>query len=250
MSQKINIDKIHLFRNEIENIFNAYSKENNGSISICKLNDLTKINNLNNKYPFINDAVESLTCKKKEENSEFITSDEFISFFDKELNDINSQEGLKKMFKVFCEGNEKSFSWTKLPLIAKELGDNVLAQNLKKLIEQGRLFNKEINFEEFQEIMNDNYDKNLNSHNDSKEYEIKNHYKEKENKVKLKEESEDMSYLSSKNEDTKNSLEDGIGEKSNKRYHRRYRDTKNKPENNENGNNINNKIQTKYRKKK
>ena len=46
MSQKINIDKIHLFRNEIENIFNAYSKENNGSISICKLNDLTKINKI------------------------------------------------------------------------------------------------------------------------------------------------------------------------------------------------------------
>jgi Ca2+-binding EF-hand superfamily protein len=250
MSQKINIDKINLFRNEIENVFNAYSKENNGSISICKLNDLIKINNLNNKHPFINDAVESLTYKKKEENSEFITSDEFISFFDEELNDINSKEGLKKIFKVFCEGNEKSFSWIKLPLIAKELGDNILAQNLKKLIEQGKLFNKEINFEEFQEIMNNNYDKNLNSHNDSKEYEIKNHYKEKENKVKLKEESEDMSYLSSKNEDTKNSLEDGGGEKSNKRYHRRYRDTKNKPENNENGNNINNKTQTKYRKKK
>ena len=228
MSQKINIDKINLFRNEIENVFNAYSKENNGSISICKLNDLIKINNLNNKHPFINDAVESLTYKKKEENSEFITSDEFISFFDEELNDINSKEGLKKIFKVFCEGNEKSFSWIKLPLIAKELGDNILAQNLKKLIEQGKLFNKEINFEEFQEIMNNNYDKNLNSHNDSKEYEIKNHYKEKENKVKLKEESEDMSYLSSKNEDTKNSLEDGGGEKSNKRYHRRYRDTKNK----------------------
>ena len=57
MSQKINIDKIHLFRNEIENVFNAYSKENNGSISICKLNDLTKINNLK-KYNQWNDYLQ------------------------------------------------------------------------------------------------------------------------------------------------------------------------------------------------
>jgi hypothetical protein len=48
---------------------------------------------------------------------------------------------------------------------------------------------------------------------------------------------------SGKNEEIRN--EDG--EKSNKRYHRRYRDNKNKNDNNENGNG--NKVYSKYRKK-
>ena len=46
-----------------------------------------------------------------------------------------------------------------------------------KLIEQGKLFNKDIDFEEFYEIMNDDYDKNLKSFNESEEYEIHENYK-------------------------------------------------------------------------
>ena len=60
------------------------------------------------------------------------------------------------------------------------------------------------------------------------------------------EEDEDMATISSgKNEEIRN--EDG--EKSNKRYHRRYRDNKNKNDNNENGNGNGNKVYSKYRKK-
>ena len=78
----------------------------------------------------------------------------------------------------------------------------------------------------------------------------KNHIKKKKTKIKMKEESEEMGTISSKNEDAKNPIENNEGEKSNKRYHRRYRDTKSKNENNDKGNNINNKTHTKYRKKK
>ena len=255
MSKKTNKDKSSLYKNEIQNAFNSYEPDNNGFININQLNDYTKINNIKNKHPFIYDSIKSITSQKNEEKNDMISSEEYLDFFDEQLNDINSKEGLKNIFNVLADGDDKKLSWNKLPIIAKELGDNNMANNLLNLIEQGKLFNKDINFDEFCDIINGDSDddKNIKSFNESDESEeketIKN--KNKKNKSQNKEESEDMGTITSKNEDTKNSMDNNDGEKSNKRYHRRYRDTKNKNENKDNGNNTNNnKMHTKYRKKK
>ena len=253
MSKKINKDKSSFYKKEIENAFNSYDPEDNGFISINQLNDFTKINNSKKKHPFIYNSIKSITSQKNEEKNDMISSEEYLDFFDEQLNDINSKEGLKNIFNALADGDDKNLSWNKLPIIAKELGDNNMANNLLKLIEQGKLFNKDIDFNEFCEIMNEDSDddKNIKSFNESdySEENIKN--KNKTNKLQNKEESENMGTITSKNEDTKNSMDNNDGEKSNKRYHRRYRDTKN--ENKDNGNNTNtnnNKIHTKYRKKK
>ena len=255
MSKKTNKDKSSLYKNEIQNAFNSYEPDNNGFININQLNDYTKINNIKKKHPFIYDSIKSITSQKNEEKNDMISSEEYLDFFDEQLNDINSKEGLKNIFNVLADGDDKKLSWNKLPIIAKELGDNNMANNLLNLIEQGKLFNKDINFDEFCDIINGDSDddKNIKSFNESDESEeketIKN--KNKKNKSQNKEESEDMGTITSNNEDTKNSMDNNDGEKTNKRYHRRYRDTKNKNENKDNGNNTNNnKMHTKYRKKK
>ena len=251
---KINKGQSSPYKTEIEKAFNSYEPNNNGFISINQLNDYTKINNLKKKHPFIYESIKSITSQKNEEKNEHISTEEYLDFFDEQLNDINSKEGLKNIFNVLADGDDKNLSWNKLPIIAKELGDNNTANNLMKLIEQGKLYNKDIHFDKFCDIMNDDNDedKNIKSLNvsDDSEEQIKN--KNKKNKINNKEESEDMGTITSKNEDTKNSIDNNDGEKSNKRYHRRYRDTKNKNENKDNGNNTNNnnKIHTKYRKKK
>ena len=255
MSKKTNKDKSSLYKNEIQNAFNSYEPDNNGFININQLNDYTKINNIKKKHPFIYDSIKSITSQKNEEKNDMISSEEYLDFFDEQLNDINSKEGLKNIFNVLADGDDKKLSWNKLPIIAKELGDNNMANNLLNLIEQGKLFNKDLNFDEFCDIINDDSDddKNIKSFNESDESEEKEKIinKNKKNKSQNKEESEDMGTITSKNEDTKNSMDNNDGEKSNKRYHRRYRDTKNKNENKDNGNNTNNnKMHTKYRKKK
>ena len=253
MSKKTNKDKSSLYKNEIQNAFNSYEPDNNGFININQLNNYTKINNIKKKHPFIYDSIKSITSQKNEEKNDMISSEEYLDFFDEQLNDINSKEGLKNIFNVLADGDDKKLSWNKLPIIAKELGDNNMANNLLNLIEQGKLFNKDINFNEFCDIINGDSDddKNIKSFNESDESEEKETIKNKKNKSQNKEESEDMGTITSKNEDTKNSMDNNDGEKSNKRYHRRYRDTKNKNENKDNGNNTNNnKMHTKYRKKK
>ena len=207
--------------------------------------------NLNQKNPFLYNSIKTLVNKKSEENDEYITSKEYINNIDEQLNDINTKEGIEHIFNVFCDEKKEGFSWTKLVLTAKELGDDENAKKLLKLIEQAKLLNKEINFEEFNDIINEDNDNeiknNIKSLNESDEYEKNEKYK----KIKIKEqkkdeeEEEEMKTLSSKNEE----INQNENEKTKKRYHRRYRDTKNNYENNNNTNNVNSKIHTKYRKK-
>lgn len=249
MSNKIN--KSSQYKEEIKKGFKSYSQDDNEIIETKQLNDINKIMNLNQKNPFLYNSIKNLVNKKSEENDEYITSKEYINNIDEQLNDINTKEGIEHIFNVFCDEKKECFSWTKLVLTAKELGDDENAKKLLKLIEQAKLLNKEINFEEFNDIINEDNDNeiknNIKSLNESDEYEKNEKYK----KIKIKEqkkdeeEEEEMKTLSSKNEE----INQNENEKTKKRYHRRYRDTKNNYENNNNTNNINSKIHTKYRKK-
>ena len=249
MSNKIN--KSSQYKEEIKKGFKSYSQDDNEIIETKQLNDINKIMNLNQKNPFLYNSIKNLVNKKSEENDEYITSKEYINNIDEQLNDINTKEGIEHIFNVFCDEKKEGFSWTKLVLTAKELGDDENAKNLLKLIEQAKLLNKEINFEEFNDIINEDNDNeiknNIKSLNESDEYEKNEKYK----KIKIKEqkkdeeEEEEMKTLSSKNEE----INQNENEKTKKRYHRRYRDTKNNYENNNNTNNVNSKIHTKYRKK-
>ena len=232
-------NKSSQYKTEIKNAFKSLNPDNNEIIEANQLNDCNKIMNYKQKNTFLYNLIKSLTSKKSEENDEYISSKEYISFIDNKLNDDN-----ENIFNIFCEGNKDGFSLTKLAKTAKELGDDNTANKMMKLIEQAKLFNKEITLDEFQDILNDDYDNdnNIKSSNESEDFE------EKENSnLKLKKEEEDKKTISSKNEDPKENEAD----KTNKRYHRRYRDTKNKSENNDKINNNNKyKGQTKYRKNK
>lgn len=249
MSNKIN--KSSQYKEEIKKGFKSYSQDDNEIIETKQLNDINKIMNLNQKNPFLYNSIKNLVNKKSEENDEYITSKEYINNIDEQLNDINTKEGIEHIFNVFCDEKKEGFSWTKLVLTAKELGDDENAKKLLKLIEQAKLLNKEINFEEFNDIINEDNDNeiknNIKSLNESDEYKKNEKYK----KIKIKEqkkdeeEEEEMKTLSSKNEE----INQNENEKTKKRYHRRYRDTKNNYENNNNTNNVNSKIHTKYRKK-
>lgn len=235
-------------KTEIRNGFEAFEPGNNGRVETKKISDFNKAMNAKKKYPFIYNSINSLTAQKREENEDDISVDEYISFFDDELSDSKTKEGQKNLFSVFCDDNPNSFSWTKFALTARELGDNEMANKLLKLIEQSKVYIKDINFKEFASILNEDYKKEMRNRNDSEDYGEKESYKERKKKKKKVEEDEDMVTISSgKNEEIRN--EDG--EKSSKRYHRRYRDSKNKNDNNENGNGNGNgnKVYSKYRKK-
>ena len=275
------------YKEEIKNNFESFDPNNKGIIETQKLNDF--INSINSKKNnlFIYNTLQSLTALKKQENEEGILFEEYISFIDNKLNDDKSNEGLKNIFNVFCDGNTGNISWNTFPLIARELGNNEIADKLLKIIKQSKMYTKEINFKEFFELMNNEYEgysnytfKNENSENSDinnlkiNEYldiDEKPTYRQRRQLLQKLKENESSMTSSSKNSIQDNDdifveekyynnqrqeefNKDNENEKTNKRYHRRYRSKKvksnninNLNENYENGNNPH-KSYTKYRK--
>ena len=277
------------YKEEIKNNFESFDPNNRGIIETQELNDFINSINSKKKNPFIYNSIKSLTALKKQENEEGISSEEYISFIDDKLNDDKSNEGLKNLFNVFCDGNTGNISWNTFPLIARELGNNEIADKLLKIIKQSKMYTKELNFKEFFELMNNENDdysnytfKNENSENSDininnlkiNEYldidEKPTYRQRKQILQKLKENESSMTYSSKNsvqdndeivveekyynNQKQEETSKDNDNEKTNKRYHRRYRSKKvknhninNLNENLENGNNAH-KSYTKYRK--
>ena len=282
-------DKSLQYKTEIKNNFESISQNNNGIIEAEKLNDFINSVNSKKKNPFLYNSIKTLTDIKKKENEEGITSEEFISFIDNQLSDDKSNEGLKNLFNVFCDSNTGNISWNTFPLIAKELGDNAVAEKLLNIIKQSKMYTKELNFKEFFDIMNNDYDdlnknytfknneisenseninlNNLNINEYLEDYEEKPTYKQRKLLQKQNKEIESDITYSSKNSFQGNDEiiveekyydnqrpEDANtdNDKLNKRYHRRYRSKKVKSnfnDNNDENGNNTHKSYTKYRKK-
>jgi len=152
------------YKAEIKNNFESLDPSNNGVIETEKLIDF--INSVNSKKnnKFIYNSIKSLTSLKKEENQDGISSEEYISFIDNQLNDDKSNEGLKNIFNVFCDSNTGRISWNTFPLIAKELGDTETADKLLNIIKQSKMYTKELNFKEFFDMMNTEDDSNAQNY--------------------------------------------------------------------------------------
>jgi hypothetical protein len=150
-------DKTNQYENEIKRNFKTYNDNKKDIIQAKKFNDLLNISNKNQKNQFMYDSIKSLIDLKKEENEENISPEEYISFIENQLNDKNN-DNLKNIFNVFCDSNTQKISWITFPLIAKELGNEELSNNLMNIIGQSKLYSKKINYEEFVDIMNSESD--------------------------------------------------------------------------------------------
>ena len=148
-------DETNEYKDEIKNSFKLYNDNKKDIIQIKQFNDFINIVDVKNKKnKFINDSIKTLIASKQEEKDENISSDEYISYIENKLNNGKANNELKNIFNVFCDSQTEKISWNSFPLIAKELGNNELSNNLFNLIKQSKLYLKDINYEEFLDIMN------------------------------------------------------------------------------------------------
>ena len=148
-------DEINEYKDEIKNSFKLYNDNKKDIIQTKQFNDFINIVDVKNKKnKFMNDSIKTLIASKQEEKDENISSDEYISYIENKLNNGKANNELKNIFNVFCDSQTEKISWNSFPLIAKELGNNELSNNLFNLIKQSKLYLKDINYEEFLDIMN------------------------------------------------------------------------------------------------
>ena len=148
-------DETNEYKDEIKNSFKLYNDNKKDIIQTKQFNDFINIVDIKNKKnKFMNDSIKTLIASKQEEKDENISSDEYISYIENKLNNGKTNNELKNIFNVFCDSQTEKISWNSFPLIAKELGNNELSNNLFNLIKQSKLYLKDINYEEFLDIMN------------------------------------------------------------------------------------------------
>jgi Ca2+-binding EF-hand superfamily protein len=148
-------DETNEYKDEIKTSFKLYNDNKKDIIQTKQFNDFINIvDTKNKKNKFMNDSIKTLIASKQEEKDENISSDEYISYIENKLNNGKANNELKNIFNVFCDSQTEKISWNSFPLIAKELGNNELSNNLFNLIKQSKLYLKDINYEEFLDIMN------------------------------------------------------------------------------------------------
>ena len=183
-------DETNEYKDEIKNSFKLYNDNKKDIIQTKQFNDFINIVDVKNKKnKFMNDSIKTLIASKQEEKDENISSDEYISYIENKLNNGKTNNELKNIFNVFCDSQTEKISWNSFPLIAKELGNNELSNNLFNLIKQSKLYLKDINYEEFLDIMNaesDEEKENINIKSNVDTIENNNFNEEEENFENIK----------------------------------------------------------------
>jgi len=193
--------------------------ENKGIIDPLELKQALEEMNLKEKNLFMYELFSSLCDDKNIKLKGGITLDEFINYFIEKISDDESKEGIKNIFNTFCDIDNK-IPLSKIYQTGKEIGDEENYIEIKRLVEMSKTGGKELNFEEFYDIMKDNNEKK------KKKY----YYQNYSYQGHLKNNNMNQNYRYS------NSLEETTGSNEFKRYHRKYRGQKSNDFNNKSDN--------------
>ena len=137
---------------EIRKGFEMFDVENKGQIDPKELKETMEEMNLKDKNPFIYELISSLCKNYKSKGG--LTSDEFISILEEKISDVETNQGIKTIFEVFSDSDNK------IPMptfyqVAKEVGDEDNGEEIRNLVEQSKTGGKEIDYSEFYNLMKD-----------------------------------------------------------------------------------------------
>lgn len=141
---------------EIKSIIDGFQmlgSETGGLINPNELKEIMEIMNMKEKNPFLYNIIEKFCSDPKVEQKGGIEAEDFISQIDDELNDTSSMEGLYNLFTVFFNPITNKIPITTFSQIAKSIDDIEGEEKIKYLINKAQLGDKELNYNEFNEII-------------------------------------------------------------------------------------------------
>ena len=153
--------------NEIRKGFEMFDVENKGQIDPFELKETMEEMNLKNKNPFIYELITSLCLGKDIKSKGGLTSGEFISILQEKISDVESKQGIKTIYEVFSDSDNK----VPMPTfyqVAKEVGDEEGGAEIRNLVELSKTGGKEIDFNEFYDIMKEKNIMNKYNYNSNK----------------------------------------------------------------------------------
>ena len=173
------------------------SSENPDMVNPKEIKILMDKLDLKDKMSFIYDLISELCSNKKILKKGCLSKTDFISYLEKKLNDSETKEGIRTIYNVFTDSKEDTLPMTNFCRTAREIGDMEKDEELKQLLKEAEMTGKELNFEEFHEIMKN--DENNKIKKDEKKYQKQNINKFARKKIWRKEEKEESEPSEEKN---------------------------------------------------
>ena len=166
--------------NEIKEGFEMFDVENKGQIDPLELKETMEEMNLKEKNPFIYDIISSFCSDKKIKSKGGLSSDDFISYLENEMSNTKDKKGIKTIFNVFSDLDNK-IPMTTFYQTAREVGDEEGGAEIRDLVEKSKTGGKEIDFDEFYDIMSKEAPKEKYNSKKENDVEYEYSYKNKRN---------------------------------------------------------------------
>ena len=129
------------------------SSDDPNSINPREIKDLMDKLELREKMGFIYDLIDKLCSNKEVRRNGGLTKEEFMNYLEEKMNDTESREGIHTFYDVFTNSKDETLPMTNFCRTAREINDYRKDQELKELLENADMTGKELDFDEFYEIM-------------------------------------------------------------------------------------------------
>ncbi len=138
--------------NDIIEGFQMLGSDTGGLVNPNELKEIMDIMNMSEKNPFIYNIILTLCSDQETQQKGGIEASDFISLLDQELNDTSSIEGLLKIFTVFSNPSTNTIPLSTFSQIVSGERDQD-EETIKKLVSKPEINGKEIDFNEFHDIV-------------------------------------------------------------------------------------------------
>ena len=138
---------------EIKQAFDLFDTNGTGKIDPKELKAAMQSLGFDSKNPTIFQLIADLDTPEAAKNGG-IDFDNFVEAINNKLGDKESKEGIRRIFDLFIDDtNSDTITLNSLKKIARELGENMTAEELKDMLERASSNGTELTFDEFYEIM-------------------------------------------------------------------------------------------------
>ena len=138
---------------EIKQAFDLFDTNGTGKIDPKELKAAMQSLGFDSKNPTIFQLIADLDTPEAAKNGG-IDFDNFVEAINNKLGDKESKGGIRRILDLFIDDtNSDTITLNSLKKIARELGENMTAEELKDMLERASSNGTELTFDEFYEIM-------------------------------------------------------------------------------------------------
>jgi Ca2+-binding EF-hand superfamily protein len=138
---------------EIKQAFELFDTNGTGRIDPKELKAAMQSLGFDSKNPVIYQLIADLDTPENSKKGG-IDFNTFVEAINDKLGDRSSRDGVKRIFQLFIDDpSQDTISLSSLKRIAKELGEQMSADELRDMLERASSNGQELTFDEFYEIM-------------------------------------------------------------------------------------------------